>query len=467
MQRPNIVLIHSDQHRFDCVGVNGHALVKTPHMDRMASEGINFTHAFTPTAICSPARASLMTGLWPSQHGCRSIPGTELYQPADPHLVTFSTLLHNAGYRLGWIGRYHGEVVGEPTRHGFDQYTSDHGYAAWRAMQGIPELADTGGYLGFFGATDIHIRPDQSAVAWSADQAIRWLDDAAAARKPFFLRWDVVEPHLPCLPPEPYASMYRPASIEPWRSFPDTLDSKPYIQTQQRRTWRVENWGWHDWAPVVARYLGVISLLDAQVGRLLTRLDELRIADNTLIIYTTDHGDLCGGHGMMDKHFVMYDDVMRVPLIARWPSRLEAGQTNDNFVIHELDLAATFCDAAGLEIPHSYEGMSLISSARDKTAARRDVFGQWHGAQLGLYTQRMVRDRRWKYVWNCTAEDELYDLQKDPGELINIAGQAEHRAQLIRLRQRLIEWMESIGDPMCNPWTRGWLTETEPRADKL
>ncbi len=125
--------------------------------------------------------------------------------------------------------------------------------------------------------------------------------------------WSPSEPHLPNVIPEPYASLYPPAQVPPWPSFSDPLAGKPYIQRQQRVNWGVEGWTWDQWAPTVARYLGEITLLDAQVGRLLAQLDALGLADDTVVIYTSDHGDLCGGHGMVDKHYVMYDDVMRVP----------------------------------------------------------------------------------------------------------------------------------------------------------
>ncbi|MCP4454594.1 MAG: sulfatase-like hydrolase/transferase, partial [Planctomycetes bacterium] len=127
--------------------------------------------------------------------------------------------------------------------------------------------------------------------------------------------------------------------VRPRPSFPDPLDHKPYIQAQQRRTWKVDEWTWEQWAPVVGRYLGDISLLDAQIGRILSALDALKLADNTLVMYTTDHGDMCGGHGMIDKHFIMYDDVVRVPLIMRWPGRIAPGSRCEAFVSHEIDLA--------------------------------------------------------------------------------------------------------------------------------
>ena len=192
-----------------------------------------------------------------------------------------------------------------------------------------------------------------------------------------------------------------------------------------------------------------------EVGRLLGGLEELGLAKNTLVVYTSDHGDMCGGHGMVDKHNVMYDDVVRVPLVARWPGRIVPGITCDAFVSSSLDLAGTFCEVAGARAPDTFVGKSLLplfEGAQDN--GRQDILAMYHGNQFGLYSERMVRDRRWKYVWNPTALDELYDLDTDPGELTNLATSPEHRGELARLRGRLVAWMEQIGDPLLNGWTR-------------
>jgi arylsulfatase A-like enzyme len=205
----------------------------------------------------------------------------------------------------------------------------------------------------------------------------------------------------------------------------------------------------------------MVSLLDAQIGRILDRLDELGIAEDTLVVYTTDHGDMCGDHRMIDKHYIMYDGVVRVPLLARWPARASAGRVCDSFVTNAMDLPSTFCDAAGLEAPGTFRGSSLVPlmTGDEPTDGRDDIYCAYHGNQFGLYSQRMVRDRRWKYVWNPTAEDELYDLASDPGELRNLATQADHSEELARLRRRLVGWMEQTRDRLLNTWTRVQLLE--------
>lgn len=450
MDRPNILLIHADQHRYDCVGAHGHPFLKTPNLDRLAREGVDFSHAFTPHPVCSPARACLMTGAWTTTHGCATIPGTETFRSADPALPVLTRLLADGGYRVGQVGKFHAEVAGAPTDHGAEAFVPYLDYKAWRAAQGLPPQPRANGW---FGETDPHIEPEQSALAWQADHVLRLLETFAGdGERPFFVRWDPPEPHLPNVVPEPYASLYPPGDIPPWPSFPDSLAGKPDAQRRTRMRWGTEGWTWEDWQPIVARYLGEVTLLDAQIGRLLDALDRWGRAENTLVVYTCDHGDLCGAHGMMDKHYCMYDDILRVPLLLRWPGALPAGAVCDAFVSQELDVARTLVEAAGVAAPPSFAGKSLRAAATGADPEpRRDIFAQYMGSREGLYSLRMLRDRRWKYVFHPAGRDELYDLETDPDELTNLADAPAHADTLQRMRTRTGEWMASIGDPLAPP----------------
>lgn len=459
MSRPNILLIHADQHRADCIGANGHPFIQTPNLDRLAAEGANFTRAYTPIPLCTPARTSLLTGQWATQHGVIANPGTEAERRLAEGTPTFSQALRDSGYFLGYVGKWGVDSQHAPTHYGFHAYLSERDYIRQRQGLGLPAKPQTNGW---FGEVDPGIRPEQSQLAWGADMTIGLLRHAAAQASPFFLRWDPSEPHLPNVVPAPYAQMYDPAQIQPWPNFADPLVGKPFIQRQQRRTWGLEGWSWEQWAPIVSRYLGEITLLDHQLGRVLATLAELGLADNTVVIYSADHGDLCGGHGMIDKHYVMYEELVRVPLLLRWPAMVQAGQQINAFVSHALDLAATFCAVAGVEPPKSFAGRSLLPylTSTDPAAtpaepeARKSIFATYHGNQFGLYTQRMVRTPTWKYIWNATAEDELYDLVHDPNELTNLAANHDYTNQLSELRLELLTWMEQSNDRALNPWLR-------------
>ena len=311
--RPNILLIHSDQHRYDCLAHHGHPQLQTPNLDRLSHQGVDFSHAFTPAPICSPARACLLTGQWPHRHRCINIPTFDGWQPAVLQGPTLYDLLRDAGYAMSHVGKFHKEVPGTPADYGVEFLSEGEDYKAWRREQGLPPQVRQNGW---FGEIDETTTPDNHRIAWGARASLDAMQRFTQAGRPWLVRWDPSEPHLPNLVPKELADLYPPDTVEPWGSFGDPLENKPMMQRQQKKSWGLEDWTWDDWAPVVSRYLAEITLLDEWVGKLLDKLEELGLTENTLVIYSTDHGDLCGGHGMMDKHYMMYDDVLRVPEIA-------------------------------------------------------------------------------------------------------------------------------------------------------
>jgi arylsulfatase A-like enzyme len=187
MKRPNILLLHADQHRADCLGVNGHPFVQTPNLDRLAAEGANFTRAYTPIPLCTPARTSLLTGQWPLQHGVIANHGTEGERALPAGIPTFSQTLREAGYFLGYTGKWGVDPRRDPTHFGFHIYLSEKEYGRQRQALGLPPRPNTNRW---FGEVDPHISPEQSQLAWGADMTIQLLQHAARQEQPFFLRWD-------------------------------------------------------------------------------------------------------------------------------------------------------------------------------------------------------------------------------------------------------------------------------------
>ena len=450
-QRPNIVLIHSDQHRYDAIGANGNDVVQTPNLDRLAADGATFPHAFTTCPICTPARASLMTGAWATTHKSLCIPSSDFWQPARRELPVLPELMRDGGYYQGMVGRYHQELEGTPTDHGVEDFIPTEAYGKWIKENDIPELSWEGG---LFGAVNRTVPDEQSPLAFQSDRVMELLGKGAELSRPFFIRWDPVEPHLPYRPSATFHSMYDGIAIPPWPSFPDSLEGKPAPQRRLHLIWGTGGWSWEDWEPYVRLYYAQVTELDHHIGRVLAWLDDHDLSDNTLVIYSTDHGDFAGGHGFMDKHFNMYDDILRVPLIMRWPESIPAGSHSDGFISQEIDIARTILAAAGVDAPESFVGQDVIGLLQGSTLPRSDIFSQYFGTESGMYSSRMMRDRRWKYIWNPLHLDELYDLESDPGELINLIDYPEYNDELTRLRARLVEWMESIGDRLCNTWTK-------------
>lgn len=462
--RPNILLIHSDQHRADTLGVNGHPMVQTPNLDALAASGVNFTRAYTPVPICSAARACLLTGAWSHTHKCLAIPRPAMFRPALEHLPVLTQMLHDAGYYVGWTGKFHCEVVGGPTDHGVDEYVPLGDYRKWREGEGIPPAPRDHKW---FGDVDTPCPPEKGPLAWQADQVIRQMTQAKPGQ-PWLVRWDPVQPHLPCNPTQPFADMYPPDQIEPWPSFPDALENKPRVQQRQRRIWGIDNWPWEKFQPIVARYLAVISELDHNIGRVLAELEARGLADNTLVIYSTDHGDFCGGHGQLDKHFSMYDDITRVPLMLRWPGKIDKpGDDCDAFVSNELEMARTICSAAQIPVPETFVGQDLLELANGQAEARDDIFVQYFGTETGAYDSRMVTDARYKYVYNPVTFDELYDLEADPGEIVNRIDDPAMAQTLRRLRRRLVEWMQETDDPLWMGWLEVELLDGDGVSGKV
>jgi len=460
--QPNVLMIVSDQHRLDCVGASDDYPVATPHLDALAREGAWFSSAYTPIPLCTPARQALLTGVRAeSTGGLWNYDLASRIPALDPGEYSWPRELQSAGYRSRYIGKWHVSPDHDPTRFGYDSWIPLEAYDAWREERhpGRPLPSD------WFGELDVVPTAD-SRTHWMADRAAEFLAEAATADAPWHLRLDFLEPHLPCVPTEEFAARYPVDEIPRWRAFDDPLVGKPYIQRQQRVNWGVEDWTWEEWAPIVARYYAVITQLDDAVGRILAALDATGQASETLVVYTTDHGDLCGSHGMMDKHYVMYDDVVRVPLILRWPDRIPAETRSDAFTYNMLDLPPTIAQAIGVAAPPRAHGLPLFDASEAglvpsaATAAREHVVSTYNGQQFGLFTQRMLRTRRWKYVWNPTDVDELYDLENDPDELVNIIGEPAAAEVLPELRTRLYHQLRRDDDSMvANDWMARQLLE--------
>jgi arylsulfatase A-like enzyme len=454
---PNILIIMVDQQRYDCIGCSGDYPVRTPHIDRLAAEGIRFTNAYTPIPLCGPSRQAFMTGRRPESFGSLWNYNNGLPIPAlEPDSFSWARELKPLGYRSAYLGKWGVHPKHDPTAYGFDRYVSEDAYKKYRKDRyPTVQLSDS-----YFGETD-PVPLEDASTHWLAGEASREIRSRTASGEPWHIRLNFAEPHLPCRPSGRFADAYAPEAIPPWRSSAETFENKPYIQKQQLYNWQVQDYTWDDWAPVVARYYGMISQVDDAIGSVLQTLDDIGIADDTFVVYTSDHGDLCGGHRMMDKHYVLYDDVVKVPLILRWPGRIDAGRTSSRFVSNMLDIPPTVLELLGQQIPDFFHGRSLLPLLQEGSPPaewRNEAVSTYNGQQFGLYTQRMIRTDRWKYVWNTTDVDELYDLHNDPDELTNRIYETAHAEVLRELRERLYTVLLAEGDGLVrNEWLRGQL----------
>lgn len=454
--KPNLLLITADQLRYDCLGFSARYPVRTPCIDQLAAEGMRFTEAYTHIPLCSPARQSLMNGRRPESFGGLWNYNNGLKISAlSPHEYAWPRELAARGYRSAFFGKWGVHPEHDPTAYGYAEYTGEEQYVQFQ-KEHYPDVRFTNGYFG----EENPIPLEHAGTHWFAERAIEAIERFTREKAPWHIALHFPEPHLPCRPSGRFARMYDPAEIPEWDSFRETFRNKPYIQKQQLYNWQVQDYTWHDWAPVVARYYGVISQLDDAIALVLQALEQSGAADDTIVVLTADHGDLCGAHRMMDKHYVLYDDVVKVPLIVKWPGAVAPGQVCDRFVHPLLDLPPTILDIGGIGAPEFFHGKSLLPLLRGEAAPdwREAAVSTYNGQQFGLYTQRMIRTREWKYIWNTTDVDELYHLREDPAELNNLIYEPEVAEVVKRLRTELYARLSQEGDGLvANRWMRDQL----------
>ena len=451
-------MVVSDQERADVLGCYG-GPCRTPAIDTLAADGVRFETCVAPSVICSPVRASFLTGLYPHGHGIlnNTHEPDALRSDLAPGVATYAELLRDAGYRLGYVGKWH---VGQrgPESRGFHDVVmapsvvvgaNDEAIVEHEAelLEPVHATYPRGRLL----VAGVDPRPiEATETRRDADAAIDLLHRYRELDAPFCLRLDFEGPHHPYMPPEPYASMYEPREIPPWPNFGDDASTKPAAQQRLIEQRGVAGWTWAHWQPVVARYFGFVSFIDAEIGRVLGTLDALGLGETTVVVHTADHGDMTGSHGgQFNKGPLMYDEVCRVPLLVRGPHVQARGVCRAP--VGSLALMPTILDLAGVPVPDSLHVSSLAPWFSDPAAATAGgtAHAEYHGDEWGLYSMRMIRTETHKYVYSPHGTDELYDLQVDPHELVNRIAEPEYAAVGQDLRTRLRDWMRATGDPLA------------------
>jgi len=438
--RLNVLLIMSDQHNVRAMGCSGNPQVKTPHLDRLAAEGVRFSHATCQTGQCCPSRATLFTGRYAHSHGCRWNGVT------DPvHEVYFPEIFKAAGYATATIGKHHFFVPAE--RHGFDtcismpeynRFCRSHRRLTWLG-KGKWERYKISGPVGASAADN-----DHHPTGYWANEMIKWL--GGVKDKPFCGVLSFFGPHTPICPSKPWAEMYDPDRMVLPGNFDVQRDDWPMAMVQQRRQCQKQGMTVADHRRTTALYYGLTSQIDHNIGRVLTELDRLKLADRTLVIYTADHGELMGEHRCWTKTVSNYDATTRVPMILRLPGRIPAGKVRDELV-GTMDIAPTILRIAGQKAPEKVQGNSMVPLLNgEKAEWRQTVFseigypGKHHGRCV------MARTHKHKYIHNPNLRvpgkpiDELFDLAVDPWETTNRAGDPKYADVLARLKKEIADW---------------------------
>ena len=469
-RRPNILWICTDQQRYDTLGAQGNGHVSTPRLDALWRSGTAFTHAYCQSPICTPSRASFLTGTYPSTcHNTRN--GNARFVDRFP-LVT--RLLADAGYDCGLIGKLH-----LASAYGRIEPRTDDGYRYWRYSHGPrddwPVGHDYADWVRQHGSVLGELIKDPAGVpaplhqtTWCAERTIEFITEPRAADTPWLASVNIYDPHPPFNPPQEYRDRYAPAAM-PGPLFrdsdlaqqerlaavdfqsrgrpPDNLDIRSPVIPESpgregspgadARAGGRSNLPPHatarDARTLQAAYYAMLELIDDQVGRMLDALRDSGQADDTLVLFTSDHGEMLGDHGLIQKGCRFYEGLVRVPLILAWPDTIRRGLVSDALV--ELtDLAPTLLQAAGAPVPEWMQGRSLLplaSGGADPQRHRDAVLCEYFDALDAPDATRatMYRERRYKLVvYHGHGLGELYDLEQDPGEFDNLWDDPAHAA---------------------------------------
>lgn len=446
---PNFIFILTDDQQQQAMSAYGNKILKTPNMDRIASEGIRFNQAFVTNALCAPSRASIMTGLYSHAHGVitngdgptiRNQPGLKEEQ------ITFAHLLRQAGYHTALVGKWH--IRSWPT--GFDQWIILPGQGEYRD----PEMIANGIQVKFRGQVEDVV----------GDQALAFLQQRPK-NKPFCLLFQFKAPHRTWLPASRFEKVFDDVEIPMPRTFEDKLEGRPEAvrkaemaiadmpdfrdrgvpeslprEERKRRNLQL----------LVKNYYRVLLGVDENVGRVLEYLDKNGLSENTVVIYSSDNGFFLGEHGLFDKR-LMYEPSIRVPMMVRWPSRIKPNRVDSNHMVLNIDVAPTLLESAGVPVPSWMHGRSWLPLLEDRETSWRDAFLYEYYEYPAVHCVRKnrgIRTERWKLIhfWEQPEEWELYDLQTDPDEITNLAGRPEHAERIKQLRLRLEQLRREVGD---------------------
>jgi arylsulfatase A-like enzyme len=484
--QPNILLITSDQQHYSTLGVTN-PKIKTPNLDRLAREGTRFDRAYCNNPVCSPSRSTMITGLYPAWHGCWTI-GVKLGEDVP----TVGDIFQKHGYDTTLIGKAHFQPLkSEPDQSSLEAQPTLRDLDFWRNFQGPwygfqhieiarnhADEAHAGQHYGVWmeenGLTnwrdyfqdwptdpetprrehEWELPEEYHYSVWTAERTIANIERSVEADKPFFLWSSFHDPHPPYLVSEPWASMYDPNEMDLGTLEPGELDAMPphFGKTQEENpdfsAWQETEFGNHGFhshlidpekmKKNMAVYYGMVSLMDREIGRILDTLDRLGIADNTIVVFTTDHGHFLGQHGLTAKGAFHYEDLLRLPFLVRWPDHVPAGEVS-NALQGLIDLPSTFLSAAEIPVPGLMQGVNQLPVWQGEAESARDnVLVEFRHQPTALHLRTYIDERYKLTVYRNQEYGELFDLQEDPEERRNRWDDLDYAKVKHRLFQRFL-----------------------------
>lgn len=467
MRTPNIVWVNLDQLRWDAVGYAGNRIIRTPNIDELARRGVVFENAYCASPVCSPARASWFTGLYPHAHHVYINYGPDRRGMWGAHLpedvVTIGDVLKSAGYRCGNVGVWH-LGADESPQHGFTDYWIGYKYRSENDPDpffahlddlGIsnPYAKDAEGVFRYGKEMPLGVLTDarQQRTTWTVDRSLSFLEQDH--EEPFFLLIGIKDPHPPCIPPQELLALYPLDELPFPDNFHDALEGKPDYQSQVRCRVPPGSINVEDFRTVMRYYYALVTHVDAEIGRLVKCLESREMLDQTIFVLNSDHGEMLGNHGFVEK-CLMYEESVRVPCLISWPGNIPADQ-RVTAPLAGVDMVPTLLDLVGAPVPELMDGRSFASEiCAGREPEERPVFaeiasdaavyrGEFGPEQFAAHV--MVRDGGWKYVLNRHDEDELYHLNSDPSEMDNLARDSSHRNRIRSMRRLIANMLENTG----------------------
>ena len=449
--KPNIVIILTDDMRWDLMSLLNHPFLKTPNMDRLASEGVLFEKAFIPIPVCSPSRAGLLTGRDPHRASAPRI----LWRNNSfiENQITFPKLLHDHGYKTGYFGKWH-LGNGKVPKPGYDQ---------WESFD----------WLGDFTNTTLWINGEKKQFQGFADdiisnRAANFIKQNSGTETPFFALIGLKQPHFPFASPARYKDKFKGVHIPPPETFDEDFSVtgkifSPFLSFKEGPLGRKFFGNFDNY---IKKHYRAILGLDDSVGRIMKALEESGELDNTLFIYTSDNGYSLGDHGLTEKH-VTYEEPIRIPMLVRYPPAIQSGTIRSEMVSN-IDIAPTVLDFAGIDIPDDMTGLSwkpLFKNPDTPVQWRKNLFFWFENLQAA------VRTDRYKLIKSLSVKDhyELYDLVNDPKEINNLYNQTDFQAlqhtmlQLFDQEAKKIGWTQRKSAPIKNIYT----SQVMPKAQAV
>ena len=434
---PNILIFMSDQERADVLDPN-HPCI-TPNATRLAQEGVTFTDAYCPSPHCCPSRATFFTGMYPSKHGVFNnvSNASAINRGLADDITTFGEPLRDAGYRLAFSGKWHVTDKENPSERGWEELhlTAGKGSYMQQSMDFYQQMTVSDeprqhGQIKRPGWGDLQLFSSYESTGEKGYEdnkdyqviksACEALPDLAESDQPWVLYVGTIGPHDPFRVPTKYLDMYDLDDIPLPENYKDTLADKPRVYKRMRDQY----WGQLSETEIrdaIRHYWAYCTMIDDMFGEVLDTLDATGQADNTMVLRVSDHGEYCGNHGVFFKGVPSFKEAYQIPAIIRYPGVIESTNREVDQFVSLADFAPTFYDVAGVPIPDDLTGKSLLPFLKGKTLDdwRDAQYTQLNGVEI-YYSQRSVQTKQYKYVYNGFDIDELYDLQNDPHEMVNL-----------------------------------------------